>query len=124
MEPLSRVGRSSGRAPRCYPDARAAVRARNRWHCSFPSVPRPEVALGLVLSAGMDRLEMIGCITVSLSEVLERDVADVSENTRLLEDLSMDSTSVLELLMALEDNAGVEIDAENLDMDDFRTVGT
>jgi acyl carrier protein len=36
----------------------------------------------------------------------------------------MDSTGVLELLMALEDNLGIEVDPENLDMDDFKTVGT
>jgi acyl carrier protein len=72
----------------------------------------------------MDRLEMIACITMSLSEVLEHDVPEVSEDTRLMEDLNMDSTSVLELLMALEDNAGFEVDASNLNMDDFKTVGT
>jgi acyl carrier protein len=72
----------------------------------------------------MDRNIIIEKIGLSLTEVLNRDVSGSSEDTRLVEDLQMDSTSVLELLMALEDNLGFEVDPESLKMDDFKTIGT
>lgn len=72
----------------------------------------------------MQRKEILEKITISLGEVLKRDVSGSSEETHLVEDLQMDSTAVLELLMALEDNLGFEVDPEQLQMDDFRTIGT
>jgi len=72
----------------------------------------------------VERKEIIEKIGISLTEVLKRDVSQSSEATLLVEDLQMDSTSVLELLMALEDNLDFEVDPENLQMDDFRTIGT
>jgi acyl carrier protein len=72
----------------------------------------------------MERQIIVERITQALSEVLKRDVSDATEDTRLIEDLQMDSTSVLELLMAVEDTLGFEVDPENLQMDDFKTVGT
>jgi acyl carrier protein len=71
----------------------------------------------------MDRNIILERIELSLTEVLKRDVSG-AEDTRLVEDLQMDSTSVLELLMALEDNLGFEVDPESLKMDDFKTIGT
>ncbi len=72
----------------------------------------------------MDRNDIIERIKASITEVLKRDVSGSAEDTRLVEDLQMDSTTVLELLMALEDSLGLEVDPENLQMDDFRTIGT
>lgn len=72
----------------------------------------------------MDRKEIVEKINISLGEVLKRDVSASAEETQLVEDLQMDSTAVLELLMALEDNLGFEVDPEQLQMDDFRTIGT
>lgn len=72
----------------------------------------------------MDRQTIVARITEALSEVLKRDVSGATEETRLIEDLQMDSTTVLELLMAVEDTLGFEVDPENLQMDDFQTVGT
>jgi acyl carrier protein len=74
--------------------------------------------------ADVERNEIATSVAKSLAEVLERDLPGLTEDVRLFEDLNMDSTSVLELLMTLEDNVGVEIDAEDLDMDNFKTVGT
>lgn len=71
----------------------------------------------------MDRNIILEKIELSLTEVLRRGVSG-AEDTRLVEDLQMDSTSVLELLMALEDNLGFEVDPESLKMDDFKTIGT
>ena len=72
----------------------------------------------------MDRGDVIAGIERALTEVLRRDLPVLTEDVRLFDDLNMDSTMALELLMTLEDTIGVEIDAENLSMDDFQTVGT
>ncbi len=72
----------------------------------------------------MDRNIILEKIELSLTEVLKRDIFGSPEDTRLVEDLQMDSTSVLELLMALEDNLGFDVDPESLKMDDFKTIGT
>lgn len=72
----------------------------------------------------MQRQDTVAAIETALSEVLEREVVDLTEQVRLFEDLHLDSTSVLELLMSLEDSIGFSVDPENLDMDDFKSVGT
>ncbi|MEU3626932.1 phosphopantetheine-binding protein [Amycolatopsis coloradensis] len=74
--------------------------------------------------SAMDRSDTVAAIGTALGEVLDHEVGPVAEDLRLFEDLHLDSTSVLELLMALEDALGVSVDPENLDMDDFRSVGT
>lgn len=58
----------------------------------------------------------------ALAEVLRRDLSDVGPQTRLFEDLNLDSTSVLELLMAIEEELGVEFDADDLEQSHFATV--
>lgn len=71
-----------------------------------------------------NRRDVIAKIEEALSEVLMRTINGLPEDTRLFEDLQLDSTAVLELLMALEDNVGFEVDPDNLDMADFKTIGT
>jgi len=72
----------------------------------------------------MDRPEMIGRIESALGEVLERPVDGLAEDTKLFDDLHLDSTSVLEVLMALEDSVGIDVDPDELDIADFESVGT
>ena len=72
----------------------------------------------------MDHTKIVSAIEQALSEVLERPVSGMAEETRLFEDLHLDSTSVLELLMALEDTVGIEVDPENLEISDFKTIAT
>ncbi|MBM7077230.1 MULTISPECIES: acyl carrier protein [Micromonospora] len=72
----------------------------------------------------MDRSKIVSQIEQALSDVLQRPVAGLPEETRLFEDLHVDSTSVLELLMALEDGVGIEVDPERLEIADFKTIGT
>lgn len=71
-----------------------------------------------------DRRDITAKIADALSEVLMREISGLPEDTRLFEDLQLDSTAVLELLMALEDNVGFEVDPDNLNMADFKTIGT
>jgi acyl carrier protein len=72
----------------------------------------------------VNRSEIIAAISVSIAEVLREEPPGLAEDTRLFDDLHLDSTSVLELLMAVEDSMSIEIDPESLDMENFRTVGT
>lgn len=72
----------------------------------------------------MDRIELVHQIESALSEALERPVDSLSEDVRLFDDMHLDSTSVLEVLMTLEDSVGVEVDPEQLEMTDFATVGS
>ncbi|MBB5874101.1 acyl carrier protein [Allocatelliglobosispora scoriae] len=72
----------------------------------------------------MERSEIVAVVESSIAEVRKEEVTGLTEETRLLEDLHLDSTSILELLMSLEDALNIEIDAQSLSMDDFATVGT
>ncbi|MCX4750458.1 acyl carrier protein [Kitasatospora sp. NBC_01287] len=72
----------------------------------------------------MERTEILVQLQRSLSEVLNREVPELREDARLFEDLALDSTSVIELLMSLEDTVGLEIDPDELGPEVFRTVGT
>jgi acyl carrier protein len=72
----------------------------------------------------MNRDAILARIQDALGTVLEREVSGLPETTRLFEELHLDSTSVLELLMVLEDVVGIEIDPENLNMSDFETIGS
>ena len=72
----------------------------------------------------MDRVEILAQLRSSLSEVLNREVPELLEDARLFDDLSLDSTSVIELLMSLEDSVGLEIDPEELAPEVFKTVAS
>ncbi|KJK46889.1 acyl carrier protein [Lentzea aerocolonigenes] len=70
----------------------------------------------------MEREEVVTALEKALTEVLDQPVHDLKGDTRLFEDLHLDSTTALETLMALEDTIGLEVDPEELDADDFETV--
>jgi acyl carrier protein len=63
-------------------------------------------------------------IVRALSQVLNRDLPDVSAETRLFEDLNLDSTSVLDLLMVIEEDLGCEFDPDTLQQKHFATIGS
>jgi acyl carrier protein len=71
-----------------------------------------------------ERGQLLAAIGTALERVLRRQWPSLREDTRLMADLGLDSTNVLELLMELEDELGVTIDAELLQARDFDTVGT
>jgi acyl carrier protein len=72
----------------------------------------------------MNREQTVSAIGSALAEVLHHELPELTEETRLFEDLHLDSTGVLELLMAIEENVGIEVDPDSLGMDNFNTVGT
>jgi acyl carrier protein len=59
-----------------------------------------------------------------LGQMVSRDPATLTDETRLFAELGLDSTNALELLMQLEDELGVRIDADNLEQKDLETVGS
>lgn len=72
----------------------------------------------------MERQDVVKAIEVALGAVLEREVPPLTEDQRLFEDLHLDSTTALELLMGMEQAMDLEVDPETLDMADFETIGT
>jgi len=72
----------------------------------------------------MERNEIVGHVEQALAEVLEREIDGVTEDTKLFDDLHLDSTSVLELLMSLEDQVGIEVNPEEVRIEDFASIGT
>ncbi|GGM08943.1 MULTISPECIES: acyl carrier protein [Micromonospora] len=67
--------------------------------------------------------QVVAAIVTALEEVLGQELTDVTEQTRLFDDLSLDSTSVLGLLMALEDALDMQVDPEGLQQSHLETVG-
>jgi acyl carrier protein len=72
----------------------------------------------------MNRTEIIAHLQIALSAVLNRDILELPEDARLFDDLGLDSTSVIELLMALEDTIDLEVDPDELEPEIFQTVGS
>ena len=56
-----------------------------------------------------------------VSEQLEIDAESITADTRLNEDLNADSLDVVEMLMALEDEFGVDIPDEEIEK--MKTIG-
>jgi acyl carrier protein len=72
----------------------------------------------------MDRTTVLSALEKALTEVLERPVTGLDGQVKLFDDLHLDSTTMLEMLMALEDSIGLTVDPEDLDVDDFISVDT
>jgi acyl carrier protein len=72
----------------------------------------------------MNREVALDQIQVVIGKVLDRDDVRLSPDTRLLEDLSVDSTGIIEILMELEETADFEVDVDTLDPGTFATAGT
>lgn len=60
----------------------------------------------------------------ALVEVLEKDLPELTDETRLFGDLGLDSTSVIDLLMSLEDSLGLLIDPDELTAEAFDTFAS
>ena len=59
----------------------------------------------------------------SISAVTSKTDFPFEDSSRIMEDIGLDSTSAMEVLMELEDRSPLEVDPNDLDIDDFRTVG-
>ncbi|MFB7538892.1 acyl carrier protein [Streptomyces zaomyceticus] len=70
----------------------------------------------------MSRQEVLLTIEKALSEVLERPISGLTEETALFDELQLDSLAVLGMLMTVEEATGISIDPEKLDIDHLRTM--
>ncbi|MET7699169.1 acyl carrier protein [Streptomyces sp. NPDC005485] len=77
-----------------------------------------------VAVAGAERAPYVDAVRKGLSEVLNKDVSGAEESVRLFDELGLDSSSALELLITIEELLGVQFDAEELEMTHFETVGS
>ncbi|OKL45147.1 acyl carrier protein [Pseudovibrio exalbescens] len=59
----------------------------------------------------------------ALASVLEEQIPPLSDEMNLFSEFHLDSMSMLETLMELEDMLGFHVDPEELDIKDFETVG-
>jgi acyl carrier protein len=85
---------------------------------------RPETTMEETMTSARDSSGAVSSITAALARVLTVDQGTLNENTRLFDDLGLDSTTVLELLMQLEEDLSIEFDSDNLEQHHFETVGT
>ncbi|THV30312.1 acyl carrier protein [Glycomyces paridis] len=63
-------------------------------------------------------------VAKALAETLGHDLPDIGDDTRLFEDLSLDSTSILGLMVNLEDALEIEIDPDSISEEHFATFGS
>jgi acyl carrier protein len=70
------------------------------------------------------REQVVESICALLPRVLKREVADASQDSTLMDDLGMSSTTALELVLELEELLEREISVEDLGREDFDTVGS
>ena len=78
------------------------------------------------MSDSAARERVMESIYVVLPEVLAADPAgrpELSEKTRLMEDLGMTSVATLELMLGLEEVLDVQIDVEEIQPDDVACLG-
>jgi len=70
------------------------------------------------------RRRVVDGIGELLPRVLKRELPEVPESTRLFDELGLSSVTTLELLLELEESLEIQIDVEDIDQGDLRSVGT
>jgi acyl carrier protein len=67
---------------------------------------------------------VVEAVTLALTRVLDVELPDITEESRLFDELGLDSTGVFELLLQLEELLDIEFDTDSLQMSHFITVRT
>jgi acyl carrier protein len=70
------------------------------------------------------RAEITGIATRLIAEMVGMPAESLSDETRIFLDLGLTSINVLELLMRLEDELGIEFDGDSLDYAHLETLGS
>lgn len=78
---------------------------------------------------GIPREEIVAKLKAELVNLLELDSAEtadtidtINEDTRLVEDLDIDSLGMVDLVMTIEDCFDITLDT-NMDLSEFKTIG-
>ncbi|MFE9139197.1 acyl carrier protein [Streptomyces sp. NPDC007355] len=71
-----------------------------------------------------DRARIVSEISAALHDVLDYDLPELTEDSRLFDELGLDSTGVFEMLMRLEESLDIEFDTDSLEMAHFASVGS
>lgn len=75
-----------------------------------------------VLDADL-RQRVVDSIGALLPQVLKRDLPAMPEDIRLFDELGLSSSKTLELLLALEEDLGIEVDVDEIDRGDLVSIG-
>lgn len=86
--------------------------------------PGPEKPMTTPHPTKAGRQEVVRAVVAALADAVGRPLPDVTEDTRLFDDLSIDSTTVLGLLMNLEDNLDIEINTDELEQRHLHSVAS
>lgn len=68
------------------------------------------------------RARVVDALGVLLAQLLGRDLPDLSERTKLFDELGLSSSKTLELLLALEEELDIQVDVEDIERDDLASV--
>lgn len=78
----------------------------------------------MTVSSEVDlRQRIVDQMYALLPQVLNRELPDVSEQTRLMEDLGLTSSTTLELMLGIEEELEIQVNVEDIEQDDVGTVG-
>jgi 3-oxoacyl-[acyl-carrier-protein] synthase-3 len=70
------------------------------------------------------RTQVVDTLGVLLGRMLGGDLPDMSEQTRLFDELGLSSSKTLELLLSLEDELDLQVDVEEIDRRDLASLGS
>ena len=70
------------------------------------------------------RIQVVDTLGVLLGRMLGGDLPDMSEQTRLFDELGLSSSKTLELLLTLEDELDLQVDVEEIDRRDLASLGS
>lgn len=78
---------------------------------------------GVTFTPAITRQRAFDCIVGLLPRVLGRELPAIAADTRLMAELGMRSSSMLELLLDIELALDIHIDVEDIDGPDMNSVG-
>jgi acyl carrier protein len=67
---------------------------------------------------------LVAAVIDALTSVLPPDAGELTEQTGLFQELGLDSTSILDVLLSIEESLDTEFDTDELEMSHFSTVGS
>ncbi|MGW7446195.1 phosphopantetheine-binding protein [Kitasatospora sp. NPDC054795] len=73
-------------------------------------------------TTALDRAELVAVIGRALTAVLGDGLPELTEESRLFDQVGLDSSGVFELLMELEEALDIELDTDHLEMSHFESL--